>query len=116
MARDPGLEQLLAEDLAGLDGLATTAMFGGLAWMWNGHLLCGARTDGVMVRLGKGNDGWALDLPGSAPLRAGERVMDGWVRVSPEVAGDDALRGRLLGEATAFVRGLPPKVAKPRKG
>jgi hypothetical protein len=116
MARDPGLEALLTEDLADLGGLATAAMFGGLAWMWQGHLLCGARSDGVMVRLGKGNDGWALALPGSDHLRAGERVMDGWVRVTPETAGDDTLRRKLLEAAVAFVRALPPKVAKPKKG
>ncbi|WP_137113145.1 TfoX/Sxy family protein [Rhodobacter sp. SY28-1] len=115
MARDPGLEAVLSENLADLDNLATTTMFGGLAWMWNGHLLCGARTDGLMVRLGKGNDAWALALPGADHLRAGERVMDGWVRVPAEIAGDDALRRRLLDAATAFVRALPPKVAKPAK-
>lgn len=116
MTRDPGLEELVAEDLAGLDSLATTTMFGGLAWMWHGHLLCGARSDGLLARLGKGNDGWALGLPGISPMMSGTRPMQGWVRLAGEATGDDALRQRLLAAAQAFVEQLPPKVAKPEKG
>jgi hypothetical protein len=116
MSRDSGLETLLADDLANLENLATTVMFGGLAWMWNDHLLCCARHDGAMFRLGKGNDRWALALPGATPLLSGERVMEGWVRIPPELAGDDALRGRFVDAAIGFVRALPPKVAKPKKG
>ena len=116
MARDPGLEQLIAEDLADLVGLCTTPMFGGLAWMWNDHLLCGARSDGMLVRLGKGNDTWATALPQISPMMSGPRVMHGWVRLSAEATGEDALRQRLLEAAKAFVATLPPKVAKPKKG
>lgn len=39
----------------------------------------------------------------------GERVMEGWVRASPEACSDDALRRRLISEALAFVDTLPPK-------
>jgi len=30
-------------------------MFGGLAWLAHGNLLCGARDAGMLVRLGKDN-------------------------------------------------------------
>jgi hypothetical protein len=115
VARDPGLEQLVAEDLAGIDGLTTTTMFGGLAWMWQGHLLCGARSDGMLARLGKGNEAWALSLPGTSPMMSGARVMQGWVRLTGEATADDATRQRLLTAAQAFVSQLPPSVAKPPK-
>lgn len=39
----------------------------------------------------------------------GERVMEGWVRLSPEGAADDRLRARFLAAARAFVETLPPK-------
>lgn len=108
MARDRGLEELILDDLGPLQGLSDKKMFGGLAWMLDGHLLCGARDVGMMVRLGKGNDGWALELPDVAPMIMSGRP--GWVRASPDACADDALRKRLLDAAIAFVRALPPKV------
>jgi hypothetical protein len=109
MPRDEGLETMVAEDLTGLTDLHQTKMFGGMAWMWQGNLLCGARSDGILARLGKGNDGWALAIPGLSPMVMGGRPMQGWVRLAPEAAGDDALRHRLLAAAQTFVAGLPPK-------
>lgn len=109
MARDEGLELVVAEDLEGIADLRTVRMFGGLAWMLRGNLLCGARHDGILCRLGKGNDGWTASVPQAAPMVMGERPMEGWVRLSPEGAADDALRARFLTAARAFVESLPPK-------
>jgi hypothetical protein len=109
MARDEGLEELLRPQLGVAPGLAETTMFGGRAWLLHGHLLCGARDDGMLVRLGKGNDAWALALPGIVPMVMRGRRMEGWVRAGPDAFGDDALRGRLLQAALAYVRTLPAK-------
>ena len=109
MARDEGLEELLNERLARTPGLSEKAMFGGRAWMVNGNLLCGARDDGLLVRLGKGNDSWALSTPGIGPMIAQGRPMSGWVRAGPDAYGDDALREKLIDAALAFVRTLPAK-------
>jgi hypothetical protein len=109
MARDEGLEALLNERLAGTPGLSEKAMFGGRAWMVNGNLLCGARDDGLLVRLGKGHDSWALATPGIGPMISQGRPMSGWVRAGPDAFGDDALREKLIGAALAFVRTLPAK-------
>ncbi|MGO8953599.1 MAG: TfoX/Sxy family protein [Rhodomicrobium sp.] len=109
MARDEGLEELLREHLEAEPGLKEQAMFGGRAWLLNGNLLCGARNDGLLVRLGKGNDGWALELPGVVPMIMQGRRMQGWVRAGPDAFGDDALRHRLLDAALDFVRSLPAK-------
>ena len=109
MARDEGLEQLLREDLAGESGLTETLMFGGRAWLLNGNLLCGARDDGMLARLGRDRDGWALALPDIVPMIARGRPMQGWVRAGPAAFGDDALRRRLIDAALAFVRSLPAK-------
>lgn len=109
MSRDTGLEELIAVDLAGIDGLTEKAMFGGWAWLINGNLMCGARADGMLVRLGAGRDGWALALPGIGPMLSRGKPMNGWLRAGPDAYGDDDLRRRLIAEALAFVRGLPPK-------
>ncbi|GLQ89993.1 TfoX/Sxy family protein [Dyella flagellata] len=109
MARDKGLETLLSEDLQGEQGLSEKGMFGGWAWLLHGNLLCGARADGLLVRLGRDQDGWALRLPDIVPMIMGSRRMHGWVRVAPEAYGDDTLRRKLLDAALAFVRSLPAK-------
>lgn len=109
MARDVGLEELVREDLADVVGLSEKPMFGGLAWLLRGNLLCGAREDGMLVRLGKGKDGWALEAGGIAAMVMQGRPMQGWVRAAPEAYGDDALRRRLIAAALDFVRSLPAK-------
>jgi hypothetical protein len=109
VARDAGLEELVREHLGDMGGLSETAMFGGLAWLLQGNLLCAARSDGLLARLGAGNDGWAIATPGIAQMTMGQRVMSGWVRADHDACGDDALRTRLLDAALAFVRALPPK-------
>ena len=109
MARDAGLEELVREALGAEPGLDEKRMFGGLAWLLHGNLLCGARVDSMLVRLGKGQDGWALEQPGVAPMIMQGRRMDGWVRAGARAYGDDALRRRLLDASLAFVRTLPPK-------
>jgi hypothetical protein len=109
MARDPGLEELLNEDLGSPRGLSRKAMFGGWAWLLNGNLLCGARHDGLLVRIGKSNESWALKIPGVAPMVSRGRRMSGWIRAAPDAYGDDALRRKLLDAALEFSRSLPKK-------
>ena len=82
-------------------------MFGGRAWLLNGNLLCGARDDGMLARLGKGGDAWALALQDVVPMISRGRAMKGWVRAGPMAFGDDALRRRLIAAALGFVQSLP---------
>ncbi|MGC4026701.1 MAG: TfoX/Sxy family protein [Mesorhizobium sp.] len=109
MARDEGLEEILREDLASRAGLTEKAMFGGWAWLHDGNLLCAARDDGMLARLGKGNDDWALEIADVGPMISRGRRMSGWVRAGPAAYGDDDTRRRLLAVAFAFVETLPPK-------
>ncbi len=109
MARDAGLEELLREELGERLGLSEKAMFGGWAFLLNGHLFCGARVDGMLIRLGKGNDSWALEQHDVKTMLMGGREMKGWLRAGPEAYGNDMLRKRLLLAALDFVEGLPPK-------
>lgn len=108
MARDLGLEELVREQVGFEPGLVETAMFGGRAWLLDGNLLCAASAKGLMVRLGKGNDDWALARSGVRQMSAGH-PMAGWVRADADAYGDDDLRTELLNAALAFTRALPPK-------
>ena len=109
MARDIGLEEMIRDDLREEHGLTEKPMFGGLAWLLFGNLLCVARDKGMLVRLGKGNDAWALKKPDIIPMKMGGRSMHGWVRAGMTSVGNDALRKKLLEAAVKFVKTLPKK-------
>ena len=109
MARDRGLEDQIREDLPPGLPLTENAMFGGWAWLINGNLALGAQDDGMLARLGKGNDGWALARDDVLPMISRGRRMDGWVRAGPAAYGDDAIRLRLIEAALDFACRLPPK-------
>jgi hypothetical protein len=47
------VEQLLNELLEAVPGLTQKAMFSGWAWLINSNLLCGARSDGMLARVGR---------------------------------------------------------------
>jgi TfoX N-terminal domain len=107
MARDHDLEQLIMDDLGSIPGLTRKAMFGGLAWLLHGKLLCGAREDGMLVRLGAGNEEWTQEVAGIGPMISRGKPMRGWIRAKAEAFEDVALRQRLLADAVAFVSSLP---------
>jgi len=109
MPRDRGLEEVVREYLEDLEGLSDKAMFGSWCWLLDGNLLCCASQDGVMVRLGKGNEQSALAEEGITPFINGKREMPGWVLVAPESFASDSLARSLIERALSFVRGLPPK-------
>jgi hypothetical protein len=108
MAWDTGLAQLMREDLAG-HPVAERKMFGGLAFLLNGHMVCGIHKGGAMFRVGKPNEAAALAVPGVTPMLFSGRPMSGMVGCSDEACADDARRGALMALALGFVRGLPPK-------
>jgi TfoX/Sxy family transcriptional regulator of competence genes len=115
MAFDPGLAQLLREHLTGL-GVEEKKMFGGLAFLMNGHMVCGVHKGGAMFRVGRAQYDQALAIDGVAPMMFTNRPMVGMVHCSDAACADDVRRGRLMALSLATVKALPPKVAKPRKG
>lgn len=68
-------------------------MLGGWTWLLNGDLVRGAREDGMLARLGKGRDGWALATPGIAPMISrGRGLSDG----GADKANNDAVMSGLV--------------------
>ncbi|MEZ5886284.1 MAG: TfoX/Sxy family protein [Paracoccaceae bacterium] len=108
MAWDEGLAQLMREDLAG-EAITEKKMFGGLAFLMNGHMVCGIHKGGAMFRVGKPNEAAALAIPGAAPMMFTGKPMAGMVDFSDEATADDARRGQVMKLALGFVKGLPPK-------
>ena len=108
MPWEEGLAQLMRDDLAG-EPVTEKKMFGGLAFLLNGHLVCGIHKGGAMFRVGKPNEAAALSIPGATPMMFTGKPMSGMVDLSDEATADDVRRGKVMAMALGFVKGLPPK-------
>jgi len=109
MAYDEGIVQILRDSLSDTDGIVEKKMFGGIAFMLYGNMLCGVHKDGGMFRVGKENHDAALAVNGAGELTFTGRKMGGMVEVTDEYLADDASREALLALARQFVGALPPK-------
>jgi TfoX/Sxy family transcriptional regulator of competence genes len=108
MAYDEVMADRLRADLAGLP-LVERKMFGGLAFLVQGHMVCGVHRGGCFFRVGKPNEARALSLPGVRQMDMAGRPMPGMVDVTTSAFADDAIRTGLLALAVGFVKTLPPK-------
>ncbi len=109
MAYDEGLAQIMRDDLKDIDGIAERRMFGGLAFPFDGHMVCGVHSGGGMFRVGKPREAEARAVPGTGPMMFTGRPMGGMVDVDDALLADDERRGRLLTLALDHARSLPPK-------
>ncbi len=109
MAFDPEIYELLARDLAATPDISEKKMFGGVAFMLAGNMLCGVHKNGAMYRVGKGNQDRAQELDGVGPMQFTGRAMGGFVDASREALDHDATRAALLEMALSFVATLPAK-------
>jgi TfoX/Sxy family transcriptional regulator of competence genes len=108
MAYDEQLAARVRDVLAGDPHITERKMFGGLAFMVEGHMCCGIVGDELMLRLGVDGAEQALAKPHVRQMDFTGRPMKGMVFVSAEGLRGVALR-RWVERTTAFVRTLPPK-------
>lgn len=109
MPYDEGLAQLLRDDLEHEESVTEKKMFGGLAFLQNGHMVCGTYRDRGMFRVGKEREEKALLIDGAFEMGFTGRRMGGMIEVEGEALADDQRRRRWLQLALAFVKELPPK-------
>jgi hypothetical protein len=112
VAYDEDLAHRVREVLPDGEAVTERQMFGGLAFMLGGHLLCGVVKDALMLRLGPEGAGRALGQPHVRPMDFTGRPMKGMVFVDPPGLDDGELR-QWVDAAAGYVRGLPPKQAAP---
>ena len=94
--------------MLGEPGLSERKMFGGLAFMLDGHMCCGIVGHDLILRLGKDGAAQALEQPHVRPMDFTGRPMSGMVYIEPGGLDDDALN-HWLNQAAAFARAFPPK-------
>ena len=108
MAYDEQLADRVRDVLAAEPGLTERRMFGGLAFMLEGHMCCGIVGDELMLRLGVDGAQVALERDHVRPMDFTGKPMTGMVFVSAEGLRGAGLSG-WVDRATAFARTLPPK-------
>ena len=84
-------------------------MFGGLAFMISGNMLCAVGKEHLMVRVGHDQYEEALAQPHAKVMRFTGRTMPGYVTVEPEGYSTERAVAKWIAVALRFVATLPPK-------
>ena len=109
MPFDEHLSARLRTALHGVSAVTEKKMFGGIAFMVDGHMCCGVEKDDLMVRVGPDAYDECLALPGVREMDFTGRPLRGFVYVSQDVIlTEDALQ-EWVARGLSFVRSLPPK-------
>ena len=108
MAYNESLADRIRGALATQSNITEKKMFGGLAFMLNGNMVCGVTKNDLMLRVGTENYAEALKQPGARQMDMGGRPMKGMVFVEGTELTDDDLADR-VNACVRFVSSLPPK-------
>ena len=92
------------------DGLSEKRMFGGLAFLIQGHMAVAAGSNGgLLLRCDPQETDSLVDPPHVGRFVMRGREMNGWLRVDAEAIADDDALHRWVSRGVAYVRRLPPK-------
>lgn len=103
------VREALPDDQAGR--VSERRMFGGLAFLLDGHMFVGIVGQELMVRLGPGGATEALQREHVREMDFTGRPSKGMVFVQPAGLQGDALE-RWVRDALTFAAALPPKTGK----
>ncbi len=110
MAYDPELADRVRTSLAG-EPVVEKKMFGGLAFLLGGHMSVAASGQGgLLVRVDPADTEELLAEPGAEEFDMGRRgPMKGWLRIRPEVLGDEETLRWWTARGVAYAQSLPAK-------
>ena len=109
MAYDEGLAARVREILEEQVVPDERKMFGGIAFMVNGHMCCGVLKEDLMLRLDPDVAKTALRDPNVRPMDFTGRPMKNFVFVSPQGTKTEARLRRHVQSSLDFVEALPAK-------
>ena len=110
MAFDEDLANRIRDLLARERGLSEKRMFGGLAFLVNGHMAVSASSKGgLLLRVDPAETETLVAQPHAEPFEMRGRDMTGWLRVAPDGVRSDADLRRWAAIGTSYARSLPPK-------
>lgn len=114
MAYDEGLAQRIRDCLRQRRGITERKMFGGLAFMANGHMFVGVTGERLMARVGPGGYESALKKRHVGEMDFTGKPMVGYVYVDAPALESERELLYWVHACLRFVSSLPPKSAKPR--
>jgi hypothetical protein len=110
MAYDGELANRLRELIGTEQGLSEKRMFGGLAFLINGHISVSASGQGgLLVRVDPERTDELLSRPHATRFEMRGREMDGWLRVDPQGLKTRRELERWVRTGVSYARSLPPK-------
>ncbi len=109
MTYDEELASRIRAYLAGQPGLSERRMFGGLAFLVNGHLAVSASSQGgLLLRVEPALTEALVQQPHAQRFVMRGREMDGWLRIDRRgVASEEGLE-RWVTHGLSYARTLPP--------
>lgn len=114
MPIDERLTETIRDALMDVGEWTEVKMFGGIGFMLNGHLLAGASTRGLLVRVGHERLAKALAKPGTRAMVMHGRTMKDYIYVDPPALNTRAVKSWIR-LAVAFVETLPAKKKRKRR-
>lgn len=110
MAYDERLAERVRGILKRRRGISEKKMFGGLAFLVNGHMACGIIGEDLMVRVGPDAYETALKKAGARPMDFTGRPMKGMVYVGPRGHRRAPSLKAWVERGLFHARSLPPKI------
>ena len=109
MAYDERIAARLRAQFADIPNVVEKKMFGGIAFMVNGHMSCGVTNETLMVRVGPDKYEFALARPHARTMDFTGKPLKGFVYVAPAGFESDAALAAWVDLSLDFVLRLPPK-------
>jgi hypothetical protein len=109
MPYDESLATQIRKLLGRRKNLAEKGLFGGVAFLLDGNICCGAWKEFLILRLGPEAARQVLSEEHTQPFDITGRLMRGWAMVEPAGWRNDAALRRWVHWAVEFTSTLPPK-------
>jgi TfoX/Sxy family transcriptional regulator of competence genes len=110
VAYDEDLANRIRELVATEPGLTEKKMFGGLAFLINGHMgVSASGKGGLLLHVDEGDTDDLLSKPHAHPFEMRGRAMQGWIRVDADGVKTKRQLERWVARGVACARALPPK-------
>ena len=116
MAYDERTAERVRQVLAGRQDVVERKMMGGLSFMLGGRMCCSASTKGgLLIRVGAEGYQSALGEAHVQPMKMGQRVMSGFVRIAPEGYRTAARLRRWVLRGVEAAESVPPRTVSARR-
>ena len=109
MAYDEKLALRLAKAFSRRKGAVEKKMFGGIAYMVNGHMCCGVVDELLMLHVGPDAYQDTLKEKHTREMDFTGRPMKGYIYVEPKGCKSDADLKSWIERGIKFIKTLPPK-------